>query len=144
MGQEVRRVGRSDELERDVVRESHQPAEGALRAPSSFGDSLVTRCSRESQHSAESWAPRPLVEHQENKNDTQLCPEGLVRSICCSLCSVSNSLSQANLKIKWEVSFFREVFPRLYYCVIMILSAWICIWVYNIFPKNILMLMHEW
>ena len=27
--------------------------------------------------------------------------------------------------------FFKEVFPRLYYRVVMILSAWICIWVYN-------------
>ena len=30
------------------------PAEGALGTPSSFGDPLVTRCGRESQHSAES------------------------------------------------------------------------------------------
>ena len=30
---------------------------------------------------------------QENENDTGWCPEGLGRSICCSLCSVSNSLS---------------------------------------------------
>ena len=63
-------------------------------------DELKTRCGRESHHPAESWAPGPPVEHQENENDTRLCPEGLVRLICCSLCSVSNSLSHVNFQIK--------------------------------------------
>ena len=91
---------RTDELETRCGKESHYPAEGASGAPSSFGDPLVTRCGRESQHSAESWAPGPPVEYQENENDTRLCPEALVKSICCSLCTVSNSLSHANLAIK--------------------------------------------
>ena len=42
-------------------------------------------------------------------------------------CSVSNSLSHANLTIKWEVYFFKEVFARLYYCVNMY-SACICVY----------------
>ena len=60
---ECRRVGDKS------GRESHHPAEGALGAPSSFGDPLVTRCGRESQHSAESRAPGPPVEQQENEKD---------------------------------------------------------------------------
>ena len=60
-------------------------------------DVLETSCGRESHHPAEGWAPGPPVEHQENENDTWLCPQWLVRSICCSLCLVSNSLSHANL-----------------------------------------------
>ena len=43
-----------------------------------------------------------------------------------------NKPFQSDAPIKWEVYFFKEVFPRLYYRVVMILSAWICIWVYNI------------
>ena len=54
--QVVRELG-PEKLELRCGRESHHPAEGALGAPSSFGDPLVTRCCRESQHSAESWAP---------------------------------------------------------------------------------------
>ena len=46
------------------------------------------------------------------------------RSICCSLCSVSNSLSHTTLSNK-------DCVVRYYYCVIMILYAWICIWVCN-------------
>ena len=45
---------RSDELETRYGKESHHPAEGALGTPDEFGDPLVTRCSRESQHSTES------------------------------------------------------------------------------------------
>ena len=74
---------------------------------------------------------------QENENDTRRCPEGLGRSICYSLCSVSNSLSHTTFQIKWEVYFFKEVFARLYFCVKMY-SACICIyicifitWLYN-------------
>ena len=52
---------------------------------------------------------------QENENDTRLYPEGLGRSICCSFCSVSNSLSHTQpFQIKWEVYFFKEVFAHLY------------------------------
>ena len=58
-------------------------------------------------------APGWAVQENENENDTQLCPEGQVRSIYCSLLLVSDSLSHANLAIKWEVYFFKEVFARL-------------------------------
>ena len=45
---------------------------------------------------------------QENETDTWQCPEGLRRSICCSLCSVSNSLSHTTFQIKWEIYFFKR------------------------------------
>ena len=66
-------------------------------------DPLVTKCGRGSQHPAErasGWAV------QEKENDTQLCPEGLGRSICCSLCSASNSLSHTTLSNKVRGIFF--------------------------------------
>ena len=43
---------------------------------------------------------------QENENDIRLCLEGLGRSICRSLCSVSNSLSHTNLSNKVRGIFF--------------------------------------
>ena len=46
------------------------------RSVSWRSDELETRCGRESPHPAE-WAPGPPVEHQENENDTWLCPEGV-------------------------------------------------------------------
>ena len=42
-------------------------------------------------------------------------------------CSVSNSLSLATFQMKWEVYFFKDVFARLYYCVVIIVSSlWFC------------------
>ena len=38
-------------------------------------------------------------------------------------CSVSNSLS--HFQKKWEVYFFKGVFARLYYCVVMVLYAYV-------------------
>ena len=43
--------------------------------------------------------------------------------ICCSLSSVSNSFSHANLAINWEVYFFKEVFARL----LLLLCRWFCV-----------------
>ena len=57
---------------------------------------------------------RPVGEKIEQPRRT---PEGLGRSICCSLCSVSNSLSHANLSIKWELYFSKNCVARLYHCV---------------------------
>ena len=99
---------RWDELETRCGRESHHPAEGA------FGtlDGVWSRWW--SPHTTVGLRPSGWAAVQENENDTRLCPEGLVRSICCSLCSVSNSLSHAILTIKWEAYFFKEVFAHLY------------------------------
>ena len=59
-------------------------------------EKLLIRCSKESQHPAE-WTPEPPVEHQENKKDTTLTAIGVGFKIL-QLCSVSSSLSHANLE----------------------------------------------
>ena len=57
------------QLEWRCGRESHTRPKG-LGALMSWGpEKLMIRCSKGSQHPAE-WAPRPPVEHQENKKDT--------------------------------------------------------------------------
>ena len=73
-------------------RESHSRPKGPSEPLTVFGDSLVTRCGRESPHPAE-WASGPPVEHQKNEKDTTLMAIR-VESKYCSFCSVSNSLSQ--------------------------------------------------
>ena len=80
-------------------------------------DPLVTRCGRESQHPAESWAPGPPVEQpQENGKETLMAIRVGVNML--QFCSVSNSLSHEPFHIKWEVYFFKEVFARCYYHVL--------------------------
>ena len=73
---------------------------------------------------ASSWAA------QENENDTWRCPEGLRRSICCNLCSVSYSLSHTNLSNKVRGMFFLRSL-----CMSLLLSQYVfcmymCIYVY--------------
>ena len=90
----------SDELETRCSRESHHPAEVALGTPDGVWgpDQLERRCWNENK-SQRGWAPGPPVEHQENEKDTTL----MVRRVGVNIlqfCSVSNSLSHANLTIK--------------------------------------------
>ena len=123
-------VSRPDPLVTRCGRESHHPAEGALGTPDwvwrPVGEKML-----EWEHVPERLGSQvPGWAAQENQNDTRRCLELLGRSICCSLCSVPNSLSHATFPIKWEVYSFKEVFASLYYCVNMY-SAWICIWLYN-------------
>ena len=59
-----------------------------------------TAPSRELGPRASGWATL------ENEKDTRLCSEELRRSICCSLCSVSNSLSHTTLSNKVRGIFF--------------------------------------
>ena len=59
-------------VRRRCFRERHRLAEGALGTPSEFGDLLVTRCGRESQHSAESWASGPRFSSPERKRHTAM------------------------------------------------------------------------
>ena len=68
---------------------------------------LVTRCGRESQHSAASWSPRPPVEHQENKKDTTLMAIRMGVNML-QFCSVSNSLSHTNLSNKVRGTYFSK------------------------------------
>ena len=75
-------------------------------------DELETRCGRESTTQqkgpwASGWAAL------ENKKDTTLMTIRVGVNML-QFCSVSNSLSRANLTIKWDIYFFKEVFARLY------------------------------
>ena len=47
----------------------------------------------------------------------------VVGSICCSLCSVSDSLSHSTLSIKWEVYFSKELSPIVFIVLNMFLHA---------------------
>ena len=69
--QEVRWVGNQMSWSKDVVRKATTQQKGPSGPLSEFGDPLVTRCGRESQHSAESWAPGPPVEQQWRTRKTQ-------------------------------------------------------------------------
>ena len=138
---------RSDELETRCGRESHHPAEGALGTTSEFGDQTswwedagMRTCPKEV------GPPAPGLAAMENENDTRQCPEELGRSICCSLCSVSNSLSHTQpFQIKWEVYFFKEVFARLYYCVKMYPACiYVYVYSYSIWLYNRSILSNHW
>ena len=83
-------IGRS--YRQDVVRKATPDRRGS----GPMVEKMLIRCSKESHHPAE-WASRPPVEHQENKKDTTLTAI-TVGSKYCSFCSVSNSLSHANLE----------------------------------------------
>ena len=69
-----------------------------------------TAPSRELGSWASSWAAL------ENEKYTLLCLEEMGRSICGSLCSVSNSLSHSTLSIKWEVYFSKRLSRSLLLC----------------------------
>ena len=133
---------RSDELETRCGRESHHPTEGALGTPSEFWRPVGQKM-LEWEHVPERLGPQaPGWADKENENDTRRSPEGLGRSICCSLCSVSNSLSHTQpFQIKWEVYFFKEVFARLYSlrqyvsCMYMCIYAYLLWWLYNSHSK---------
>ena len=91
-----RRAGEQMSSRQGVVGKATTQQSGPSGPPIEFGDQLV-RCWDENM-SQRGWAPRPPVEHQENENDTRLCPEGLGRSICCS--SVRSP--------KWAVYFLKK------------------------------------
>ena len=127
---------RSDELETRCGRESHHPAEGAFGTPD-----WVWRPVDEKmlgwEHVSERLGPQaPGWAIQENENDTWRCPEGLGRSICCSLYSVSYSLSHTTFQIKWEVYFFLKKSSL----VVNIVPLWFCmymhIYVYVLHRQN--------
>ena len=107
---------RSDELET-----SYYPAEGALGTQWVLETRPVGEM-LEWEHVPERLGPQaPSWATQENENDTRRCPEGLGRSICCSLCSVFNSLSHTQpFQIKWEVYFLKKS------SLVFIVSLWFC------------------
>ena len=59
-------------IETSCGRESHAMPKGPLGPPMSWGpENLVIRCSKESHHPAESWAPGPPVEQPWRMRKTQ-------------------------------------------------------------------------
>ena len=84
------RVG-VEKLESGCGRESQYPAEGALRTPDGvwrpIGDKIQQRKPVE-------WAPRPLVEHQENEKDTTLMAIRVGVNILQSLFSLQLPLTR--------------------------------------------------
>ena len=99
---------------------------------SQFGEQkLETRCGRESQHSAESWASGWAT--LENEKDTTLMAIRVGVNML-QFCSVSKSLSHTTLSNKVRGIFFKEVFACLYYCVVMILYVYVyvlCVCIVN-------------
>ena len=99
-----------------------------------------SQCSRSycgNQLSTERLGPRPLVEQPRKTKKTQCYGRRSWRSICCSLFSVSNSLSYTTLSIKWEVYFSKElcllVFMALL-CFCLHMCMYSCSWLYNKTP----------
>ena len=72
------------------------------------------------------WAPRPPVE-QPRKTGKKGCDsqKSWRGQICCSLCSVSNSLSHTTLWIKWDVYFSKELCPLVFIVLNMFLHAYV-------------------
>ena len=98
------RVGDQMCWRQDVVEKATTRQKGPLEPPIELGTRQVREKMLEWEHVPERLGPQaPSWAVWENENVTRRCPEGLGRSMCCSLCSVSNSLSHVNLTIKWEV-----------------------------------------
>ena len=73
-------------------------------------------------------SPGPLAEHQENEKDTTLMALRVGVNML-QFCSVSNSLSHTQpFQIKWEVYFFKEVFPRLLSLRLLLLQYVFCMY----------------
>ena len=93
-----------------------------------FNQSLETRCGRESQHPAESWASGWAT--LENGKETLMAIR-VGRSICCSSVWSPTPSHTQPFQIKWEIHIFLKNCVARLHCVVMILHACICIWVYN-------------
>ena len=130
-----------DELETRCGRESHTRSKGPREPRWSFGDQLGIRCSKEIHHLAERTGPLGLRlsspgERERHKADGHKSG-GQYIAVFVQSPTPSHSKTLSNpfrtLTIKWEVYILlKKTSLVLYHCVIVILSAWICIWVYNI------------
>ena len=97
------------------------------RSASWRSDELETRCGRESQQKAEPPGLRLSMRTRTTHDYVRRDWWGQYVAVFVRSPTLSHTQT---LQIKWEICFFKEVFPRLYYRVVMILSAWICIRVY--------------
>ena len=64
-------VGDQRRRRQDVVGKATPGQRGPRDTRLTFGDQLVIRCSKESHHPAESWAPGPPVEQSWRTRKTQ-------------------------------------------------------------------------
>ena len=93
-------------------------------------DPLVTRYGRESQHSAESWALGPPIEHPGERERHNADGHKSGGQYIAVLFGLQLPLTQKTFQIKWEVYiFFKEFFARLHYWINMY-SACICVCIY--------------
>ena len=132
-------VGDQRYLETRCDRESHHPAKGALGTPDGVGDQMsfgdqtswwedagMRTCPREVGPPGP-WLSSP---GERQRHTAKSGGTGEVNMLQSSF-SLQLPLIRTNLTIKWEVYLFKEVFAHHYRCVVIILSAWICIWEYN-------------
>ena len=83
----------------------------------------------------EAGSPGPRLSSPGERERKAVITRRVEGSICCSLCSVSNSLSHTTLSIKWEVYFSKELCPLVFivsslcFCKYMCVYSWL--WLYN-------------
>ena len=90
-------------------------------------DPLVTRCGRESQHSAESWAPGLRLSSPGERESHNADGHKSWGQYIAVLFGLQLPLIHITLSNKVRGIFFKEVFSRLYYCVNMY-SACLCVY----------------
>ena len=85
---------------------------------------LEKRCWNENHVPAETGPPGTLLSSPGERERKSVIARRVGSSICCSLCSVSNSLSHATLSIKWEVYFSKELCSLVVIVLNMFLHAY--------------------
>ena len=88
-------------------------------------DLLEKRCWNENHVPAEVGPPGPLLNSPGEQERKVVIARRAGGSICCSLFSVSNSLSHTTLSIKWEVYFSKELCPLVFIVLNMFLHAYV-------------------
>ena len=124
-----------NQLETRCGRESQYPAEGALRPPIEsleirwVGDQTSWRedagmrtCPREAR------PPGPRLSNPGERERNAVIANRVGISML-QFCSVSNSLSHTTLSIKWEVYFSKRLCRSSLLCVVMILHAYVDVYV---------------
>ena len=97
-------------------------------------DQLERRCWNKNHVSAEAGPPGHRLSSPGEGGRKAMIAIRVGGSICCSLCSVSNSLSHTILSIKWEVYFYKNCVRSsllcwIYFCMHMCMYS--CSWLYN-------------
>ena len=104
-------VGSQRSRRQDVVEKATAQRRGPSGPPLSWkSDELVIRCDRESKQKAEPPGLRLSIRRRERYTATS-GGAGEIKMLQ-SLFGLQLPLTHANLTIKWEVYFFKEVFPR--------------------------------